>query len=109
MPVSRNKNRAMYPLVILSIFQEAMQLRTHTNVLSRMSGKERPSMPTRYSMLNALIHGADCTICTTALSPEAVLYAYTPRAAASSDDSPVLIPALQSNVASKSNDKTNVT
>ena len=38
----------MYPLVIFSMFHEAMQARTQTNVLRMTSGNERPSMPTLY-------------------------------------------------------------
>ena len=60
MPVSRNKNRAMYPLVIFSIFHEAMHDRTQMKVERMTSGNDSPSTPTLYLMLKAGIQSASC-------------------------------------------------
>jgi hypothetical protein len=47
------------------MFHDAMQASRQMNVLRMTRGNERPSMPTRYSMLNAGIQLARCSICTT--------------------------------------------
>ncbi len=48
----------MYPLVIFSIFHDAMRARTQMNVLRTTSGSDSPSMPRRYSILKAGIQRA---------------------------------------------------